>query len=86
MSLLAYFKQQKPEVDSINAFNSLLGRSWFARLWVIQEAALAQHLELRIGFQRVVWENFAIAAACFIANPDLQTTLTASKDFCSTRK
>ncbi|KAH8163304.1 hypothetical protein CIB48_g4934 [Xylaria polymorpha] len=37
----------------------LLERSWFRRLWVLQEAALAQAVVLQCGKKRVRWDDFS---------------------------
>ena len=78
--LVTHFKRQHPEITWKNQFNSILGRSWFNRLWVVQEATLANQLEVRLGFKTISWESFASTAACFITNPDLSTVLVASAD------
>ena len=77
---LTYFMQQHPDIVLENPFNSLIGKPWFNRLWVIQEATLATQLEICLGFQGMAWGKFATAVACFIADSDIYTTLTVSGD------
>jgi hypothetical protein len=35
----------------------ILGRSYFSRIWVVQEAALASHIQLQVGDHSITWER-----------------------------
>ncbi|KAI0965816.1 heterokaryon incompatibility protein-domain-containing protein [Xylaria arbuscula] len=49
--------------DAIQAHVDILFfRSWFNRVWVVQEAALATELVLSCGLSRIDWNSFSIAA------------------------
>ncbi|KAI1410613.1 hypothetical protein F5Y13DRAFT_202086 [Hypoxylon sp. FL1857] len=41
------------------AVDSLLGRSWFSRVWVIQEVAVSEGLIVRCGGREVAWDVIA---------------------------
>lgn len=47
--------------DIRSALGSLLCRTWFERLWVVQEVVLAQRRRLVCGSQVMVWEDFVEA-------------------------
>ncbi|KAJ8133102.1 hypothetical protein O1611_g520 [Lasiodiplodia mahajangana] len=53
-----------PPVWSSAWFNvyAFLQRSWFSRLWVIQEVIVAQELVLLVGTRMVTWETIVYAA------------------------
>jgi heterokaryon incompatibility protein (HET) len=41
------------------AVNSLLGRSWFSRVWVIQEVAVSKYSSIRCGSREIAWDVVA---------------------------
>jgi hypothetical protein len=41
------------------AVNSLLGRSWFSRVWVIQEVAVSKDSSIRCGDREIAWDVMA---------------------------
>ncbi|RTE68587.1 hypothetical protein BHE90_017035 [Fusarium euwallaceae] len=41
------------------AVNSLLGRSWFSRVWVIQEVAVSKDSSIRCGGREIAWDVMA---------------------------
>ncbi|KAJ4116124.1 hypothetical protein NW768_011096 [Fusarium equiseti] len=58
---------------------ALLKRSWFTRIWTVQEAILPQHLTLGCGGQKIPWETFHAAISfCFldgIFHPNIKTVI-----------
>ncbi|KAI1736991.1 heterokaryon incompatibility protein-domain-containing protein [Xylaria scruposa] len=50
-------------LHAVAAFNSVFGRDWFSRLWVIQELALSQHAVFICGDYQVDWEDISRAQA-----------------------
>ncbi|KAI0543894.1 heterokaryon incompatibility protein-domain-containing protein [Xylaria curta] len=50
-------------LHAVAAFNSVFGRDWFSRLWVIQELALSRHAVFICGDYQVDWEDISKAQA-----------------------
>jgi hypothetical protein len=48
-----------PSAADLGSLGELLERSWFRRLWVLQEVALAKKVTLMAGNGRISWESFA---------------------------
>ena len=46
----------------------ILGRTWFQRLWVVQEAAVARNITLMCGLHTTSWANERNAVCRFIRN------------------
>jgi hypothetical protein len=46
----------------------LLRRSYFARIWVIQEVALSHKIEIACGSDRISWWDFTIGAAIILVS------------------
>jgi hypothetical protein len=44
--------------SSLDALESLLNRSYWTRMWVLQEYVLAQHIALYYGFQSIEGSPF----------------------------
>ena len=49
------------EEDEYTGFASLFKRAWFARVWVIQEVAMAKEVQLTCGLRWVSWDDFVKA-------------------------
>jgi hypothetical protein len=43
--------------DEFDAFESLIQRRWFQRVWIVQELARAKQLQMSCGMQSIVWED-----------------------------
>ena len=58
-------------ISYINAFFRLLNRTWFKRVWCVQELILARYATVQCGEHRVAWENFeaALKTAFFVPSP-----------------
>ncbi|KAI0868388.1 heterokaryon incompatibility protein-domain-containing protein [Hypoxylon argillaceum] len=50
-------------LHAVAAFNSVFGRDWFSRLWVIQELALSRQAVFVCGKYQVDWEDISRAQA-----------------------
>lgn len=46
----------------------LLGRPWFERLWIIQEAVLSHRVGFICGRRRITWEELSMFAICIVDN------------------
>lgn len=57
-SALRLFRMADPRARLGRACISLVQRPWFHRLWIIQEVALAKHLELRCGTSLISAKGF----------------------------
>ncbi|MCJ1320933.1 hypothetical protein MMC15_006274 [Xylographa vitiligo] len=53
---------QSSLLDRIKPVVHLLSRSWFQRVWVVQEVALAKHAMVQIGSRTAPWDWFVKAA------------------------
>jgi hypothetical protein len=72
-----------PKVDDPiwNALTGLLERSWFRRVWVIQELVLARELSVICGDQELPWDEFyRVVKACFDVVQELGFGFVLSKN------
>lgn len=66
-------------VTVYTAFFKLLELPWFARTWIVQEAAVASDAILLHGKRSVSWADFLEAFAFSLKEPSLMTFLTPRK-------
>jgi hypothetical protein len=59
-----------PDMESPNwaSLNSLYRRQWFRRIWVFQEVAVARHVTVVCGHEKMSWDVFARATHRYIAS------------------
>ncbi|KAJ0123674.1 Heterokaryon incompatibility protein 6 [Diaporthe amygdali] len=48
-----------PSRQVVAALQDILGRQYFERLWVVQEAALATHIKMHVGRMHIEWSSRA---------------------------
>jgi hypothetical protein len=75
-SLFAHLRSY-PAQDVSNALNHFFERAWFRRLWIVQEALLANDLRLICGIRYVNWYHFRRALL------QLKRLWHLSSDLCS---
>ncbi|KAL8898787.1 MAG: hypothetical protein Q9207_006528 [Kuettlingeria erythrocarpa] len=46
----------------------LLGRPWFQRLWIVQEAVLSRRVGFLCGRRNITWEELSMFAICIVDN------------------
>ncbi|KAI0104876.1 heterokaryon incompatibility protein-domain-containing protein [Nemania sp. FL0031] len=61
--LLGPIRDIAGHLHTVAAFNSVFGRDWFSRLWVIQELALSRHAVFICGDYQIDWEDISRAQA-----------------------
>jgi hypothetical protein len=57
--LLTCFRQQSPIKYYERPFQQVLSLAWFQRIWIVQEAVVAQKLLIHLGGQVLSWELFS---------------------------
>jgi WD repeat-containing protein 55 len=60
--------------------NKLLSRSWFYRVWVIQEVALSTYVQLQCGRRTVSWQEMKVFASSMISNDLTQYLVSADNN------
>lgn len=61
------FVAENPNLPWKGAFHDILQHSWFERIWVVQEAGLAQELLVHLQKDTITWDAFASTAIRFMA-------------------
>ncbi|KAI8666687.1 HET domain-containing protein [Fusarium keratoplasticum] len=71
-ALRLLFRMANPRARLGQACISLVQRPWFHRLWIVQEVALAKHLELRCGTSLISTKDFFMVIqilSCAVGEP-----------------
>ena len=55
--ILSSLEDQQAQVSAWVSVHHLFERSWWTRVWIRQEAALAQSVEMVVGDQKLSWES-----------------------------
>ncbi|QDS71677.1 hypothetical protein FKW77_008031 [Venturia effusa] len=68
VSLMAHFVSQNPQVHWRAPTHRLMAASWFSRIWVVQEAALAKTLFVHLGRNSILlWDDLATVCLRFLS-------------------
>lgn len=81
-SLVDCFTQENPHVPWKAPFHRIIHRSWFRRIWVVQEAVLARNLIIQLGSVRIPWDSFSSATLKFLSPLNADLALTESAEGC----
>ena len=73
---------ENPQVRIHGAFHDVLSRSWFGRMWVVQEAVLAQRLFVYLGSVPTPWESYSLSILRFMSNLDVRVAVKSSANEC----
>ena len=46
---------------TVKTFMKILSRSWFQRIWVVQEVAASRDVWIRCGVHSISWHDFTVA-------------------------
>ena len=72
------FLVEHPRSLKRDPFHDVLSRSWFGRMWVVQEAVLAQSLFVHLGPIQMPWEPYSLSILRFMSNLDAPVALKSS--------
>ncbi|KAL8693002.1 MAG: hypothetical protein Q9218_002091 [Villophora microphyllina] len=70
--------QHYPKLQCLYPYEDLASCSWFDRLWVVQEAAIARSLYIQHGQFQIEWEYFASTALRFLSGLNARDALKSS--------
>jgi hypothetical protein len=80
--LLTCFRLKNSGSYCERPFQKVLSLPWFQRIWVVQEAAVAQSLLVYLGGQILPWELFASSVLRFMSYLDASEAMGASLSKC----
>ena len=76
------FLVENPRFLILDPFHDVLSRSWFGRMWVVQEAVLAQSLFVHLGPIQMPWEPYSLSILRFMSNLEAHVALKSSANEC----